>query len=69
MALHEKRVQIAAGEDCAVKVERDTIYDPQRGIAVQVEKVTAAVDLGDGNIAVRQQQRVVGVAAPVNQVG
>lgn len=59
---------MVAGDDCAVKIERDTIFDPQSGVAIQVEKVTAAVDLGDGNIAVRQQQRVVGVAA-VQQVG
>jgi len=63
MALHEKSVQVAAGDNCAVAIERDTIIDPQSGLAVQVEKITAAVDLGDGNVAVRQQQRVIGVAA------
>ena len=58
---------MATGEDCAVAVETDTIIDPESGLAVQVEKVTAAVDLGNGNVAVRQQQRVIGVAAPTSR--
>ena len=68
MALREKKVEVAAGKDFGVKVETDTIIDPQSGVAVQVEKVTTAVNLGDGNIAVRQQQRIVGIAT-ANQVG
>ena len=68
MALREKKVEVAAGKDFGVKVETDTIFDPQSGVAVQVETVTAAVKLEDGNIAViRQQPRIVGVAA-TNQV-
>ena len=61
MALHGRQVRVAATEDGVIAVQRDVIIDRQRGIVAEVEKVTVAVDLGDGNIAVAEQQRVKGV--------
>ena len=61
MALHGRQVQVAATEDGIIAVQRDVIIDRQRGIAAEVEKITVAVDMGDGNIAVAEQQRVKGV--------
>ena len=61
MALHGRQVQVAATEDGVIAVQRDVIIDRQRGIVAEVEKVTVAVDLGDGNIAVAEQQRVKAV--------
>ena len=50
-----------ASSSGVVAVQRDVIIDRERGIAAEVEKVVVAVDLGDGNIAVSEQQRVKGV--------
>ena len=61
MAMHGRQVQVAATDDGVIAVQRDVIVDRERGIATEVEKVTMAVDLGDGNIAVAEQQRVTGV--------
>ena len=58
---------MAACEDGIMAVQRDVIVDPQTGRAVQVEKIAVAVDTGDGNIAVAEQQRIVGVAAQVRE--
>ena len=60
MAVAARQVHVAKGEDHVVAVQKETIYDPKSGAAIQVEKVVVAVDLGDGNIAVGQQERVVG---------
>ena len=56
-----RQVQVAAGEDGLVAVQRDIIVDPERGIAAEVEKVVVAVDVGDGKIAVMEQNRVKSV--------
>ena len=64
MAVAARQVKVAAGKDHVIGVQRDIVVDSERGIAVHVEKVTAAVDLGDGNIVIAQQQRVTGVAVP-----
>ena len=61
MALHGRQVQVAATDDGVVAVQRDVVIDRERGIAAEVERVTVAVDMGDGNIAVAEQQRVKGV--------
>ena len=37
------------------------LIDPKSGVAAEVENVTVAVDMGDGNIAVARQQRVRGI--------
>lgn len=68
MAVHVGRqVRVAACEDGIMAVQRDIIVDPQTGRAVEVEKIAVAVDTGDGNIAVAEQQRIVGVAAQVRE--
>ena len=61
MAMHGRQVQVAATDDGVVAVQRDVVVDRERGIAVEVEKVVVAVDVGGGNIAVAEQQRVKGV--------
>ena len=60
MAVASTRVRMVQGKDHAVAVKTETVVDPERGVAVQVEKAVIAVDLGDGRVAVREQQRVVG---------
>lgn len=61
MAVAARQVQIAKGDDHVVAVERNVVYDPETGIAAQVEKTTVAVDLGDGRVGIAQQQKVTGV--------
>ena len=56
-----RQTRVTATDDGVVAVQRDVIIDRERGIAAEVEKVVVAVDLGDGNIAVAEQQRVKGV--------
>ena len=63
MAIAARQVQIAKDDDAVVAVERNVVYDPHTGRAAVVENVTAAVDLGDGQIGVARQQRVVGFQA------
>ena len=65
MAVAARQVRVAAGADHVVAVQRDLVVDPETGVAAQVEKTMIAVDLGDGNIAVQERQRIVGaVVAP-----
>ena len=49
-------------EDHVVRVERQVLIDPRPGVATEVETRTVVVDLGlgDGNIGVAQQQRIMG---------
>ena len=61
MALAAREVRIAAGDNHIIGVERNLIVDPQSGVAAQVENVTVAVDMGDGNIAIAKQQRIAGI--------
>ena len=70
MAVVGQQVRIAGGDDYLVATKKEVIVDPERGIAVEVEKQVVAVDLGDGRIAVREQQRVTGAAidTPLLQV-
>ena len=65
MALASSRVRVVQGKDHAVAVKTETVIDPQSGVAVQVEKAVVAVDLGDGRVAVQEQQRVIGAVVPV----
>ncbi len=58
MAVVGRQVQIVATEDGVRRVEREVIVDPESGLAAEVQKVTIAVDVGDGNIAIAQQERV-----------
>ena len=62
MALAAREVQVAAGDDHAIAVERNIVVDPELGVAAKVENVAVAVDLGDGNIGVARQQKIIGVA-------
>lgn len=61
MAIAGQQVRIAVAEDGMVAVKKEVIIDPETGLLVEVEKVVVAVDVGDGRVAVREQQRVVGV--------
>ena len=58
MALAARQVQVAAGDDHAVAVERKVIVDPQSGMAAEVENVAVAVKLDDGTVGVARQQRI-----------
>ena len=60
MAVVGQQVRIVGGDNHIVATKKEVIVDPERGIAVEVEKQVVAVDLGDGRIAVREQQRVTG---------
>lgn len=68
MAVAATRVQYMQGEDHAVAVKTETVIDPQSGVAVQVQKAVIAVDLGDGRVAVREQEKIVGAVIPGAQV-
>ena len=69
MALAAREVHVAAGDDHVIAVERNVIVDPELGVAAKVENVAVAVDLGDGNVGVARQQKIVGVdLAPDAQV-
>ena len=61
MAVAAKQVHITKGDDHVVAIERNLVYDPETGIAAEVEKTTVAVDLGDGRVGIAQQQKVTGV--------
>ena len=61
MALAARQTQVAVGKDHVIGVERRVVVDPESGIAAEVENVTVAVDLGDGNIGVARQQKVTGI--------
>ena len=61
MALAAREVHIAAGDDHAVAVEKCIVVDPELGVAAKVENVAVAVDLGDGNVGIARQQKVVGI--------
>ena len=61
MAVAAQQVRIAVAEDGMVAVKKEVIADPETGMLLEVEKVIVAVDAGDGRIAVREQQRIVGV--------
>ena len=67
--LAAREMQVVAGEDHAVGVRKDVYVDTERGVALEVENVALAVDLGDGRIGVAHHERVVGavaVQAPVS---
>ena len=64
-----RQIQIHAEEDGVVAVQKDTIVDPELGIVAEVEKVVAAVDIGGGQIAVMEQNRVRAIKAIPTQVG
>ena len=67
MAVVGRQVRVAASEDAVIAVQRDVVVDPQSGRAIEVERIAVAVDAGDGNIAVAEQQRIVGVATQVRE--
>lgn len=65
MAVVGREVHVRGGDDHIVAVQRERVVDPQRGVALEVEKKVVAVDLGDGRIAVAEQERVVGATLPL----
>ena len=62
MALAARQVQVAAGDNHAIAVERKVIVDEELGIAAEVENVHVAVKMEDGRIGVAKQQRIRGIA-------
>lgn len=66
MATVARQVVVGAGDDHVIAVQKELVVDRERGIAAEVEKIQVAVDMGDGNIAVHERQRIVGavVAEP-----
>ena len=60
MAVLGREAHVAVGEDHVIGVDRQVLIDPKSGVAAEVENVTVAVDMGDGNIVARQQ-RVRGI--------
>ena len=59
-----RHVQVAMAEDGLVAVQRDTIIDPESGIAAELEKVVVAVDVGGGKVAVMEQAKFKALAVP-----
>ena len=59
-----RHVQVAIAEDGLVAVQRDTIIDPESGIAAELEKVVMAVDVGGGKVAVMEQAKIKALAVP-----
>ena len=64
MAIAARQVKITATDDGVIGIERQVVVDPKTGFAAEVEKVTVAVDVGGGQIAVAQRQRVVAYREP-----
>jgi hypothetical protein len=60
MAVVGQQVHITGGSDHLIATKKAVVVDAERGIAVEVEKKVIAVDLGDGRVAVREQERVIG---------
>lgn len=63
-----RQIEIHKGKDGVVAVRRDVIVDPELGIAAEVEKVVAAVDVGGGKVALLEATQVKGVKAIPNRV-
>lgn len=59
MAVAAREVNVVAGQDHAIGVERKVIIDKELGIAAEVENVAVAVDLGDGRVGVVTQQKII----------
>jgi hypothetical protein len=55
------RVAIVAAEDGVAVIKKEVIVDPESGVLMEVETTKVAVDVGGGNIAVREQKRIRGV--------
>ena len=58
MALAAHEINVVAGEDGAIAIEKKVYVDKETGIAAEVANVAIAVDLGDGNIGVVREQRI-----------
>ena len=58
------QVAIVGGDDGIAVVRKEVIIDPETGLLIEVQHIKAAVDIGGGDIAVREQKkiRVIGVA-------
>ena len=58
------QVAVVGGDDGIAVVRKEVIIDPETGLLIEVQHIKAAVDIGGGDIAVREQKkiRVIGVA-------
>ena len=58
------QVAVVGGDDGTAVVRKEVIIDPETGLLIEVQHIKAAVDIGGGDIAVREQKkiRVIGVA-------
>ena len=63
MSLAAHEVNIVTGQDHALAVETQVFVDERTGVAAKVENVTMAVNVGDGNVAVVKECRIVGMQA------
>ena len=63
-----RQIEIHKGEDGVVAVRRDVIVDPELGIAAEVEKVIAAVDVGGGKVALLEKTRVKAIPNLVRSI-
>ena len=63
MAVAAHEVNVVAGQDHTIGVERNVIVDKELGIAAEVENIAVAVDLGDGRVGVVTQQKIIGIQA------
>lgn len=66
MAVVGGRVAIAATNDGVAVIKKELIVDPESGLILEAENIKVAVDVGDGNIVVREQQRIKGVHVPTS---
>lgn len=62
MAVIGGKVSVVGSEDGVVVVKKEIILDPETGLLLEVEHIKAAVDIGGGNIAIREQKRIRGIA-------
>ena len=63
------QVAIAATEDGVALVKKEIIVDPESGLLLEVENVKIAVDVGGGNIVVKEEQRIKGIHVPSAAIG
>ena len=59
MAVAACELNVVAGQDHAIRVERRVIVDKELSIAAEVENVAVATDLGDGIVGVVTQQKII----------
>ena len=58
MALAAQQIEVSVRDDRVRCVQKDIVLVPELGLAAEVQKVTEAVDLGGGLIAVCEFEEV-----------